>query len=192
MFIENEESPLILYSEFIEKEESKNLYDEFKNTLEWKQDKYKFGDKEVLSPRLIRYFGDKNYNYSGQVKKANPYTETIQRLSNLIEEYLKLEKGYFNGCLLNYYRNGEDSISYHTDKEPGMVKDGIIAVISLGAERDFCLKNQKTNKVTKIKLTDGSLSIMNPICQQEFLHGIMKEKHIQDGRISLTFRRFKV
>ncbi len=38
MFIENEESPLILYSEFIEKEESKNLYDEFKNTLEWKQD----------------------------------------------------------------------------------------------------------------------------------------------------------
>lgn len=192
MYIEKEELPLLLYPNLINKDEREKLFKELKETLDWKQDKYKFGDKEVLSPRLICYFGNRNYNYSGQIKKATPYTETITNLANLVEDYLKLERGHFNGCLLNYYRNGNDSISYHTDKEPDMVKDGIIAVISLGAEREFYLKNQKTNEVTKTKLPDGSLSVMNPICQKEFLHGIMKEKNITDGRISLTFRRFKV
>ena len=120
----------------------------------------------------------------------------LKNLGNLIEDYLRgqsydIEKDYFNGCLLNYYRDGNDSISYHTDKEPDMVKDGIIAVISLGVSRKFYVKNQKTNDVEKIDLNGGSLAIMNPICQKEYLHAIMKEPKITESRISLTFRRFK-
>ncbi len=196
MYIKDEKLPLVLFENFLDKSKEQELFEEFKNTLEWKQDKYKFGDKEVLSPRLIRYFGNRNYNYSGQLKKATPFTETIKNLGNLIEDYLRgqsydIEKDYFNGCLLNYYRDGNDSISYHTDKEPDMVKDGIIAVISLGVSRKFYLKNQKTNVVEKIDLNGGSLSIMNPICQKEYLHAIMKEPKITESRISLTFRRFK-
>jgi len=72
-----------------------------------------------------------------------------------------------------------------------MDKNTLIAVISLGAERNFCIKNDKSGEVTKFKLSNGSLAVMNPICQKEYKHAILKEKKVKDKRLSLTFRNFK-
>lgn len=146
--------------------------------------------KEVKSPRMTYFFG-KEYTYTGQTKKGTEFTEVISFISNKIEKHLNLKKGYFNGCLLNLYRDGKDSIGYHSDNEKDMVTEAIIAVVSLGAERIFCIKNNITKQVFKFSLPDCSLTIMNPICQTEWKHSIPKEPWINEERISLTFRQFK-
>jgi len=190
MFIENENKPVILYEDFFDKKRTKNLLKYLKEKLIWKQDIYKFGGKEVKSPRLTSFLGETKYTYSGQTKKSIPFTKSIQYLANEIEKYLNIESGHFNGCLLNHYRDGNDSISYHTDNEKDMIEDGIIAVLSIGSERKFYIKNNKTKKVIKYSLPNCSLTIMNPICQKDWKHSIPKEKKIEEERISLTFRKF--
>ncbi|MCJ1469854.1 hypothetical protein MMC07_008497 [Pseudocyphellaria aurata] len=48
----------------------------------------------------------------------------------------------YNFCLVNYYANGNDSISYHSDDERFLGPDPCIASFSLGAKRDFLLKHK--------------------------------------------------
>ena len=191
MFINNEKTPVILFENFFDINRSENLLKYLKENFEWNQDEYNFNGKIVKSPRLTHYTGVGNYSYSGQTKKGKPYPTPIQYLANLIEEYLNIEKGYLNGCLLNWYRDGNDSISYHKDNEKDMDKDTIIAVLSIGAKRKFYIKNDYTNEVVKYELHNCSLTIMNPICQRLWKHSIPKEKKIKEERISLTFRHFR-
>jgi len=192
MFIEDENNPLIYYPEFFDINRSEKMFAYFKNNIKWAHDEYNFNGTIVKSPRLVSMYsstGDKDYTYSGQTKKSYKYTKSIDYIANEIETFLNLEKGYFNGCLLNYYRNGEDSISYHNDNEKDMDDNGIIAVLSIGEERTFYIKHNKTGQTIRTKLKDCSLSIMNPICQRQWKHAILKEKD-KSERISLTFRKF--
>ena len=97
----------------------------------------------------------------------------------------------YNACLINYYRNGTDSISSHSDKEalgPGCA----VATVSLGATRTFVLK--KKIKVghrfptIKVALEDGDLCLMAGRCQELWTHAIPKELTVTEGRMSLTYR----
>lgn len=181
--------PVLLFKDFFDKELNSKIFSYFKN-LNWEQDEYKIYDKIVKSPRLTYFYG-KSYSYTGQTKKGHTFDKQIKYIANQIEKYLKLDLGHFNGCLLNYYRDGKDYISYHNDNEKDMIENGIIAVISIGQERKFYIKNNTTKEVVKFSLPNGSLAIMNPICQKEWKHSIPKELKVKGERISLTFRKFK-
>ena len=74
--------------------------------------------------------------------------------------------------------------------EKEMDEFGIIAVMSVGARRDFLIKNNRTKEVIKTTLGNCSLAVMNPICQKEWKHSISKNVLLKDPRFSLTFRRF--
>jgi len=190
--------PILYFPNFLTELQSFGLMTDTLDKYELTPDKYNFGGKEVLSPRLIAFLSkdNKKYTYSGQTRKSYNYSESIEKLVEYIEAYLnekglKLKNGYFNGCLLNLYRNGNDSISYHKDNEKDMSENTYIAVISVGAERTFKIKNDLTGKVENFVLENGSLCVMTPVCQKEYKHGIMKEKGIQTPRLSFTFRNFK-
>ena len=49
----------------------------------------------------------------------------------------------FNSVLLNLYRDGRDSVSWHADNEPGLGRNPVIASISLGATRRFQMKHRR-------------------------------------------------
>lgn len=187
----SEEIPLKIFENFFNEDKQIEIFNYLVAEINWSRDKYIIYDKEILSPRMTYYFGNKNYTYTNQTKIKEEFSPFIQKLANKIEYNLKLEKGFFNGCLLNYYRNGEDYISYHKDDEIEMDKTAIIAVLSFGASRKFYLKEDIVGEVSKSTLSGGSLAIMYPICQEKYKHSIPKEKKILNGRISLTFRRFK-
>jgi len=187
-----DQHPLYYISNFIRDFETDILFEHIVESYNLEQDQYKFKDKIVKSPRLIGFAAEGNieYTYSNTKHKPQPYTIPLEGIARNIESRLGLPKNYFNGCLINLYRNGQDSISYHKDNEKDMDPNTYIAVISIGAERLFCLKNDKTKKVRKFLLENGSLSIMTSLCQRDYQHAILKEKNIQDPRISLTFRHF--
>lgn len=175
-----------------ENEEQKNILFEFCKGLNWKQHNLKFQDKVVPIPRLIEWFGDVKYTYSGLTHPAKKMPKELELIKNKLEELCSNQLNtpvLFNSVLLNYYRNGNDSISFHADDEKELHDKPVIASISLGATRKFIFKNQKNNKIKKeYQLKHGTCIIMHGNTQNEWFHSVPKEKNITDERINLTFR----
>lgn len=157
----------------------------FKENINWKQNEYNFNGRIVKSPRLVAWYGDKNYTYSGITNKPNDWTPKLLELKNLVE---RKSKGKFNSVLLNWYRNENDSISWHSDAEKELGKELIIASVSLGEEREFLLKHRRTKETRKINLYSGSLLLMRGKTQEKWQHAIEKAKTKKADRINLTFR----
>ena len=107
---------------------------------------------------------------------------------NKIEKHENIS---FNSVLLNRYRNGNDSISWHTDAERELGIRPIIASVSFGATRTFQLRHINTKEKLEIELTHGSLLIMQGELQHFWQHQIPKTKKVLGERINLTFRTIK-
>jgi alkylated DNA repair dioxygenase AlkB len=97
----------------------------------------------------------------------------------------------FNSVLLNLYRDGNDSISWHSDTEKELGKNPIIASVNFGETRTFQLKHMNTGERIDLQLEHGSLLIMGGAMQHYWQHQVPKTKKIIDKRINLTFRVIK-
>ena len=90
--------------------------------------------------------------------------------------------------LLNYYRDGNDSVGYHTDADDGVGLNPIVPSLSLGATRRFLLKHVRTKELLTFDLTHGSLLIMAGTTQHHWVHSVPKTKANVGERINLTLR----
>jgi alkylated DNA repair dioxygenase AlkB len=156
--------------------------------VSWQQDTLKFGGKQVLVPRLQAWYGDatSNYGYSGLHLTPLPWTPLLLAIKEKIESSFDI---FFNSVLLNYYRNGHDSVAWHSDNEKALGPDPLIASVSLGVERKFELKRRDGNaQKTSLELADGSLLLMGKGLQQHWSHQIPKQSWVTEPRINLTFR----
>lgn len=97
--------------------------------------------------------------------------------------------GGFNSVLINVYRDGRDEIRWHSDKEQQIGENPVIPTLNVGASRTFHFLHRETGEKTSVLLEDGDLLVMSTQCQPDCLHAVLKEKHVKDIRISLTFRR---
>ena len=179
---------LLEYREnFLIREEADLLKNKLMHTVLWQQRTQKMYDKTVLTPRLTAWYGDSQYNESeGNKQQANPWTPELLSLKERIEK----EFGYhFNGVLLNLYRDHNDSVAWHRDKESRYGKRPVIASISLGQTRnfDFRKKDHHQSKYS-LPLPHGSLLIMKGDLQEHWEHRIAKSTIPMKERINLTFR----
>ena len=96
----------------------------------------------------------------------------------------------FNHVLLNRYRDGRDNLGMHSDDEPELGPDPIVATLSLGATGRMTLvpRRPRDGERRSVELTSGSLLVMRGACQRRFRHGIPREPRVTDERVSLTFR----
>ena len=94
-----------------------------------------------------------------------------------------------NVCLLNFYENGSQRIGWHSDREE-IGRTTPIMSVSLGSTRQFMLRSQTDGRHDRctLSLHNGSLTLMTPQCQTQYLHSIAKEAAVTEGRINLTFR----
>ncbi len=146
--------------------------------------------KEIETPRWQQSYGI-SYSFSGTTNNALPITPLIQKFINWANSHDQSE-GEFNMALVNWYLNGDDYIGHHSDDEKQLIPNSPIYCFSFGADRDFILKNKVTKENIKLKLTDNSLIIMGGTCQKTHTHSIPKRKKINNKRISITLRKFKV
>ena len=174
--------------DFMPKELADKLFDYLKANVTWREHTTTWG---VKLPRLTGYYADpgKDYLYSGVVQSAEPWNDTLRALKEKVEKAAETD---FNSLLLNYYRDGKDSIGWHSDNERELVPDPIVASLTLGATRDFELKHKKGAKVGRmtIPLNHGSLLVMGPTIQKHWMHAVMKTDEEVGERINLTFRKF--
>jgi alkylated DNA repair dioxygenase AlkB len=165
------------------------IFDYLKGFIPWKQEYFNFYGKKVPAPRLICLQGDINYSYSGLNQKPEPFLKEILELKEMIENTTNYK---FNSCLLNYYRNGKDSISWHADDEKELGINPTIASLSFGATRKFLLKhNLDLEDPMEFDLNHNSLLIMSGTFQHNWKHSIPKEPNIKEPRINLTFRNIQ-
>jgi alkylated DNA repair dioxygenase AlkB len=177
-----------LISDFISSIESNLVFSKLKSEIIWKQESMKIYGKEVLFPRLTAWYAEngQTYSYSGLKNVPLPFTDSLLALKERCENQAQTP---FNSVLLNYYRSGTDSMGWHSDFEPELGPNPIIASLTFGATRKFQFKHKTVPKsIISINLEHGSLLLMGNNTQRNWLHQIPKTNTVGE-RINLTFRQ---
>jgi len=151
----------------------------------WRADTVVVYGKRHLQPRLTAWYGEASYTYSGLTLQALPLTPLLEQLRTAVEQATGRR---YNSVLLNYYRDGADSMGMHSDDEPELGPQPVIASLSYGATRTFILRHKQNKRTVKLDLTDGSLLLMAGTLQAHWQHGINKTAKLVGPRLNLTFR----
>lgn len=158
--------------------------------IPWRTEVVNLWGKEYPQPRLVSWFGDAGarYTYSGLSLEPLPWSPLLSMLRSRVET---LAEAHFNSVLLNYYRDHRDSMGMHSDDEPELGGNPIIASVSFGAQRTLVFKHRfrKELKPVHLPLDHGSLLVMKGVTQHYWKHGINKISHPCGPRVNLTFRR---
>lgn len=158
------------------------------SSLTWEQPSIKMFGKSIQIPRLTCWMGDSAYTYSGHTNTPIAMPEIISQIKTWLESYTGAR---FNSVLANYYRNGSDSVSWHSDDEPELGQEPTIASLSFGASRDFQIKHKATGERKTYRLEHGDLLVMSGRSQLDYLHCVPKTTKPVGARINLTFRTIK-
>jgi alkylated DNA repair dioxygenase AlkB len=154
----------------------------------WKQQVLKMYNNEVLTPRLTAWYGDKgtDYSYTGSVSNPIPWSPELLEIKSIVEP---LAGTTFNSVLLNYYRDANDSVAWHSDKESVLGKHPVIASVSLGHVRSFDIRNKEDHSEKySVRLEHGSFLLMKSGLQEKWEHRIAKSTKTMGPRVNLTFR----
>jgi alkylated DNA repair dioxygenase AlkB len=175
-----------LITGFLPPSTADNYYHRLRTEVLWEERSIRLFGKLVLQPRLVAWQGVEAYTYSGQTLLPAPFSPAVVELLETIEKTVGLS---FNTVLLNFYRDGRDSMGLHADDEPEMGRYPVIASLSLGAERRFrIVPFDKAVEPVSLLLPEGSLLLMLGDAQRYARHELPKMPKLTEGRINLTFR----
>jgi alkylated DNA repair dioxygenase AlkB len=186
--LEMADADVVWFPQFFSREESDDLFRRLYDEVEWRQDRMKIYGKEVDLPRKTAWYGDrqKSYTFSRIHLEPEPWTETLLEVKRRVEGVARVE---FNSVLLNLYRDGRDSISWHSDAESELGENPVIGSVSFGGERRFMFRHrERQEKPAEVVLTHGSLLVMAGRTQHCWQHQIPKTSRRVEPRINLTFR----
>lgn len=154
--------------------------------LGWRQDEARIMGRRVPLPRLTAWYGDAGYRYSGIDNPPRPWLPVLLELKALAEA---MTESRFNSVLANLYRDGRDSMGWHSDDERSLGPDPTIASLSFGAVRRFRLKHKREpERAVAIDLPPGSCLVMAGSLQHHWRHALPKTARPVGARINLTFR----
>lgn len=164
------------------------LFAEIRREIDWRQETITIFGANRLVPRLVAWHGDAaaRYAYSGVMHEPEPWTPALSSIRASVRRITGLA---FNAVLLNLYRDGRDGMGWHADDEPELGPDPVIASVSLGAARRFCLRHRRLGLRVDLTLEDGSLLLMSGATQRNWVHAVPKTARPVGERINLTFRR---
>lgn len=165
-----------------------NAFQRLKNETQWSQKIVNMYGEQVRQPRLTAWYGDPEctYVYSKIINEALPWSNILTGMRAQLRDMLGVD---FNSVLLNFYRNGQDSIGFHSDDEPELGPQPTIVSLSFGATRTFIFRHkEKRYRDIPIELKDQTMLLMMGETQDNWLHGINKVADAGE-RINLTFRQ---
>jgi len=177
----------ILHNRFFDEEFTREAFEKLREGTPWEQPEIVMFGKKYPQAGFSTWHTDTgvNYVYSGIERVAHPMTEILHWFRRRCETAAGAK---FNSVLVNLYRDGRDSVSWHSDNEAINGREPTIASVSLGATRRFDLRHRETKQTVKVDLEDGSLLVMSGLSQQCWVHQIAKTARPVGPRINLTFR----
>jgi alkylated DNA repair dioxygenase AlkB len=160
-----------------------------RDEIPWQQHRLQLFGRAVDAPRLSCWIGDADavYVYSRTRFEPLPWTPVVAALRDDLTRRFGMR---FNSVLANLYRDGRDSMGWHSDDEPELGPAPVIASLSFGAVRTFRLRERATRMAAlSLDLTHGSLLVMAGDTQRLYQHALPKRAGVDGARINLTFRR---
>ena len=173
--------------------ENERWFTALRDGTRWRQEEIRLFGRKRRQPRLTAWHGDPGaaYSYSGIQLDPQPWTQDLLGVKARIEAISGVR---FNSVLLNYYRDGQDSMGWHSDDEPELGENPLIGSVSLGAARRFRMRHKADPKVQMAwNLPGGSYLEMGGALQRHWRHCVPKvaAKAGVGPRINLTFRTIK-
>jgi alkylated DNA repair dioxygenase AlkB len=151
------------------------LADRLAREVDWSHHRRWMYDRMVDEPRLSRW-------YSSAEELPHPGLKTFRSA---------VGKRYgirFRALGLNFYRDGADSVAFHSDRELRHLDDTVVAIVTLGAARPFLLRPQGGGKSTDLHPASGDLLVMGGAFQAKWEHGVPKVAAGAGPRISASIR----
>lgn len=184
-------SSALLHRKAFTGEESVRLFQNLLADVDWEQREITVYNKTHPQPRLVAWFGDPgtSYTYAGLTLHPTPWIDPILEIKAVCES---IAGTTFNSVLLNLYRDGDDTVGWHSDDEPELGANPVIASVSLGAARRFDLRHKVTKETVKTLLLPGSLLVMSGRTQAQWVHQVPRTKKVGEARINLTFRQTRM
>jgi alkylated DNA repair dioxygenase AlkB len=172
-------------------DESRELLAELLRTTAWQQDRITLYRKSIALPRLTAWYGDPGlaYTYSGIRMEPRAWSPALRSVKARVEA---LCGQAFTSVLLNQYRHGQDGMAWHSDDEPELGTDPLIASVSFGATRRFRLRRKphaKGSRPLAVDLLTGSCLVMSGRTQALWEHALAKTRKPVGPRVNLTFRQ---
>lgn len=203
-YIELKDAKIVFVPQFFTPSVSDQILTNLTENIAWQQGEITLFGKKILEPRLSAWYGDegKTYTYSSKKQEPLPWYETLIFIKTEIEKVLLQTYtdffetqntpsvlSLFNSVLCNFYRNGNDSMGFHSDDERELGKNPLIASVNFGETRRFLIR-RKDDKTLKheLLLSHGSLLIMGGAMQHYWQHAVPKEPRRIKPRVNLTFR----
>lgn len=176
-----------LYSPVFSAAHHHRLFHSLQNTIPWQQHMIRVYGRELSAPRLSAWYGDPGaiYSYSGLRLQPLDWNPPLLEIKTIVEQHAEI---LFNSVLLNLYRDGRDSVGWHSDAEPELGSNPVIASVSLGAIRRFVFQHKKTGQQYSLDPPPGSLLLMSGPTQHFWRHQLPKTRRAVGPRINLSFR----
>lgn len=173
---------LLLVDHFISKQDADNYYTSLLEHTNWKQYEMELFHKKVTAPRMIAWYQD--------TPSAAVWPHDLQAIREKVQQQVGEN---FNAVLLNLYRDGQDSVAWHTDKEDTTGANPTIASVTFGETRLFRLRHKfrKDLPIIEIPLHHGSFLLMSGPTNSYWQHQVPKTTRKVLPRINLTFRQVK-
>lgn len=204
-------------TEFLPKSLESGIFEALEKEVQWERMSHQGGEV----PRLVAVQGSVNDDGSMPIYRHPadesppllPFTPTVIHIKEITERALGHS---LNHVLIQYYRDGTDYISEHSDKTLDIVNGSYIANVSLGAQRTMTLRTKRARKdanqergsatitgtarqIQRVELPHNSLFKMGLQTNMKWLHSIRQDKRAErdktepelafnGARISLTFR----
>jgi alkylated DNA repair dioxygenase AlkB len=167
-----------LYRGWLSKDRADALFARLLEETRWIDESRLMYGKRLAVPRLQAWYGD---------DRAASWPADLLAIRRELEA---LERKRLHHVLLNRYRNGNDSVAWHSDHEVDHLREAAIASLTLGATRAFDLRPKTDRRrVLSIELDHGDLLIMAGRTQATYEHRVAKDRRVTAERINLTFRQ---
>ena len=167
-----------LYRAWLAPERADALLAHIRATTTWVRERRKMYDREVDVPREQAWLGD---------DREIPFTRPLDAVRRELEAMLATPFAY---VLLNRYRDGNDSVAWHNDREAARMERPTIASLTLGTTRAFDVRPKADRKrIVSIDVDHGDLIVMRGDTQTNYDHRVRKDKRVTSERINLTFRQ---
>lgn len=149
------------------------LFDLLLAEAPWQQRTRTMWDNEVLEPRMVALV-------------PPPFPPYVQELIDPLNDRYDVD---FDSCLINLYRDGNDAVAWHADTVRKVMRDPLVATVSLGARRSFLVRPAGGGATARrFKPGEGDLIVMGGSMQHDWHHTVPREKSASGARMSVTLR----
>ncbi len=181
---------------------SDDLFAELLEAGQWRQRELWMYDRKVREPRLTAgwQLGDgaepvrtwTRHVEEDQEEEGRADIEAASTPMALRSMTTALSERYgvrLDSVWVNLYRDGRDSVAWHSDRNAKVLTNPLVVTVSLGGRRKFLLRARGATRAThRLDPGGGDLVVMGGACQHHWEHTVPKMTKAVGPRMSVTIR----